>query len=258
MMDQDTAERRFLESARRALSPTTQDAERVLSAVDRAIAIEGAEVLDTATPARGTSLLHGLGGGSLRGWLLAAALAAGSGALGYGAGFRAGSRSISPSRGAPSQNLQAPRNSEKEALAGNAREASNPVAPDPPREPLARAVPPRANAPTPNTSAATAQKPDANSLSEEVRMLRRVERALRDQNPRLALALLGDLDKAVPSGQLGEERLAASIQARCALGYGSPAALLEHFAKLHPASAYLTRIRQACGPQPAASPSTQP
>jgi hypothetical protein len=81
-------------------------------------------------------------------------------------------------------------------------------------------------------------------------MLRRVERALREQNPRFALALLGELDRAVPNGQLREERLAASTLARCALGSGSPSALLEEFSKRHASSAYLTRIRQACASEP--------
>jgi hypothetical protein len=43
-----------------------------------------------------------------------------------------------------------------------------------------------------------------------VRQLRRVERAIREGNPRFALVLLEELDQVMPAGQLLEERRAAS------------------------------------------------
>jgi hypothetical protein len=113
-----------------------------------------------------------------------------------------------------------------------------------PSAPIKSRLPPIAG---PLGSTADTKEAKNGSLEEEVRTLRRVERALRTENPRLAIALLGDLDRVVPGGQLAEERLAASVQARCLLGYGSAVALLEDFVKLHPTSAYLKRVRAACG-----------
>jgi hypothetical protein len=80
-----------------------------------------------------------------------------------------------------------------------------------------------------------------------VRALRGVERALRDRQPGLALALLRQLDRAVPDGKLGEEREATSAIARCALGTVPLGVdLAEDFADRHPDSVYLKRVEQAC------------
>jgi len=77
-------------------------------------------------------------------------------------------------------------------------------------------------------------------------MLARIERALRDNNPRFALGLLGELDRMVPGGQLLEERQAARALAHCQLGSDGAAERAYEFAEQHPQSAYLARIRQAC------------
>ncbi|HET6283143.1 MAG TPA: hypothetical protein VFH73_19450 [Polyangia bacterium] len=80
-----------------------------------------------------------------------------------------------------------------------------------------------------------------------MRALRSVERALRDHQPGMALALLLQLDRTVPSGKLSEEREATAIIARCALGevpFGID--LPADFAERHPDSVYLRRIEQAC------------
>ncbi|MES1208405.1 MAG: hypothetical protein ABUS79_20905 [Pseudomonadota bacterium] len=91
-------------------------------------------------------------------------------------------------------------------------------------------------------------KTPAESLAVEVRGLRNVERALRDQKPGLALAYLDDLDREVPGGQMREERVALRAIARCARG-GLPFGVDEgqDFAAAYPASAYRARVEQACG-----------
>lgn len=259
MIERDTEEQRFLVSARRALSPTPADAERVLGAVSRAIAISGSGATEMAMPEEGIAAPIGARLRQLVPRLLvAAALTGSSAAVGYGAGFRAGANTVATSgtaRVTPPQpeSSETRANAEKKelphttlSLDRTAREEA-PLRPAPARGITKSPGPPR-------PSEAMPPELEANSLSEEVRTLRRVERALRDQNPRLALALLDDLDKAVPSGQLREERLAAATQARCSLGYGSPSALLEEFTNAHPGSAYLTRIHQACESQPPAAP----
>lgn len=243
MIDLEADERRFLEATRRALSPTAADAERVLAAVGEAIALPRLESLDTALPhSTPTKMLDAGWRAALPRWLFTALLAGGVGALGYGAGFRAGARSAPLARATVNQSAPTQRPSEEKPVPGAPEVPSAlPAAGD------ARDAPPRPSLTRAETAAKHVMaKPETGGLSEEVRTLRRVERALRDQNPRLALALLSELDSAVPLGQFGEERLAASIQARCSLGYGSASAEFEEFARLHPGSAYLTRIRQAC------------
>jgi hypothetical protein len=76
--------------------------------------------------------------------------------------------------------------------------------------------------------------------------MRRVERALREGNSRLALALLGELERAVPRGRLGEERSAAEVMAKCGLGVGPPLVLADDFAKKYASSVYYARVMQAC------------
>jgi len=89
--------------------------------------------------------------------------------------------------------------------------------------------------------------PVALGLDEEVRQLRRVERAIREGNPRLALVLLEELDQAMPAGQLLEERRAAGIMANCQLGSGDAVSNARVFAAKHAGSAYLTRVIGICG-----------
>jgi hypothetical protein len=87
----------------------------------------------------------------------------------------------------------------------------------------------------------------AESLAHEVRALRAVERALRGDQPSLALALLQQLEQAVPDGRLREERTATSAMARCLAGvvpFGVD--LVQDFADAYPRSVYLPRVQQSC------------
>jgi len=85
------------------------------------------------------------------------------------------------------------------------------------------------------------------SLAEEVRALRAVERALREGKPGFALALLRELDRAIPNGQLVEERLATRTIARCATGdVPIGVDLASDFAARHPDSVYGRRVTDAC------------
>lgn len=258
MTDEPEEERRFLESARRALGPTPQDAERVLATVNRALALAGTGAAVAAESREQVgSLLRRLWQGTLPRLLVAASLTGGAGALGYSAGFRAGAQSAPSAAKTPPAPPSALKLSEATAPA-----SAHEMQPDTPLPANGSAVQPRALAPlahapqSPSPAAKGSAEPDP--LSEEVRTLRRVERALREHNPRLALALLGDLDRSVPSGQLAEERLAATTQARCALGYGSASALLRDFSKLHPRSPYLARVTKACTSEPAEASSGKP
>jgi hypothetical protein len=109
-----------------------------------------------------------------------------------------------------------------------------PPEPSPHREArAARSAPSRAHA---ASSAAAA----------ELALLRRVERALRAQNPALALALLAELDQRFPDTRLAEERDAAHVIAACGVGEGGARLRAERFLREHGASVYAERVREAC------------
>jgi hypothetical protein len=69
--------------------------------------------------------------------------------------------------------------------------------------------------------------------------------------------LLGELDRTVPQGQLGEERDAARVIAHCQLGSETAEKLAADFSRRHPASAYLARMKETC-PVSAAMPRAAP
>lgn len=95
--------------------------------------------------------------------------------------------------------------------------------------------------------AATTDAAPAASLGHELQALRAIDRALREGQPHLALALLQKLEREIPDGRLGEERQASLVMARCLAGervFGvDPAA---DFREAYPESVYLSRVQQAC------------
>jgi hypothetical protein len=83
------------------------------------------------------------------------------------------------------------------------------------------------------------------SLSEEVAILSRAETELHSGRPENALSLLNEHERKFSNGILAEERIAARVQALCALGRNTEAdAQLVH---LSPKSLHGQRARQACG-----------
>jgi hypothetical protein len=242
VIDFENEERRVLARARAVLAPSLADQERVRGALDGAIAATMATALHGASNGGETAVARSadaaLWSTSLGKWLarLAIPMAA---ALGGGVGYELGH----------SAGLEQTRTTDALATAALPTEPPSPVTvaktqtPPPARTAQStRATPSRAAPPAP--SAPPELAPDA-GLDEEVRLLRRVERALREQNPRYALALLGELDRQVPRGQLVEERKAARVMASCQLGSGGDA-LAEKFASDHPGSAYIGRVRETC------------
>lgn len=87
----------------------------------------------------------------------------------------------------------------------------------------------------------------ASSAAEELALLRRVERALRAQNPALALALIAELDQRFPDTRLAEEREAAHVIAACGVGEGGARLRAERFLREQGGSVYAERAREACG-----------
>jgi hypothetical protein len=238
MTPSDLEEQELLGRARRGLSPGPADAERVHAAL-RAALFHAPPDVDSPPGLDAPSLVAK--GAAIPGWISAVALSLGvataAGGAGYYFGFRAGAASVVPERivevrlqpSAPPSELPAP-----VTPASAAPQASPSVARNPPPVRI-----------TPPNVAAVPSAADA-ALGEETRLVARVERALRDGNPRLALGLLGELDRTNPGGQLREERDAARVLGRCALATESTPEVAQEFAKRYPGSAYLPRITEAC------------
>ena len=232
-----------LARARRALSPTIADQHRVARVLETALAAPPAPAVTS--------------------WLLTtcavAVVAAGSG---YWLGHRAGARearSDVASRTRPSQAAAAPSpppvspaaSAPAPATEATAMAEATPALPpalSPPSPPRPAGVTPAARLARASTVAArTTALASSDSLKEELRALRGVERALRDRRPGLALALLSALDRAVPRGQLMEERAATTTIARCTSGDVPPGVDLGRaFAQHFPDSVYAGRVEQSC------------
>jgi hypothetical protein len=101
-----------------------------------------------------------------------------------------------------------------------------------------RAAPPRLRA--------THERAAPNLLNDELALLRRVERALRNADPALALALLGELDERFPESRLVEEREAARLMANCRMQSPDAVGHARTFLHEHPASVYRQRVQLAC------------
>lgn len=228
--DKDPAD--VLARARRAWSPTDVDAERVRRAVTTAVS-GSASATASAPPPRGT------GAPWATRLLVASALAATSGGLGYWAGHRAGLRDAR-------QTALAATPPPSTAMTVEAR----PVTPAPTAPPTPTApslVPAHHDARLARHGGGNETRGASELLAAELQGLRNAERALRDGNPGLALAFLAELDRQVPRGQLAEERDAAATLARCASGdrpFGVD--LAQTFADRYPSSVYRARVEQAC------------
>ena len=110
----------------------------------------------------------------------------------------------------------------------------------------------RSERPAPSTAgevrAAEAAKsvPQASSLSAELTLLARAERALRERRASDALLLAREHASAFPSGSLSEERDGVETLARCMLGELSPAGA-KAFLERAPSSPVAARVRKECG-----------
>jgi hypothetical protein len=124
-------------------------------------------------------------------------------------------------------------------------------------EPAAAGVPASAAAPSPAANgkaaraaaisaplAGTAGTPN-DTLSEETRLLRDADQALRAGNAQRALSLLDEHAARYPHGALAPERNAERMVARCQLGQ-IDASTARSYLAAHPSSAFTARIRDAC------------
>ncbi len=85
------------------------------------------------------------------------------------------------------------------------------------------------------------------SLAEELAMLQRARRAIADENGRLALGIVQELDERLPNGLLMEEREATRILSLCQLQRGREARQRAAvFLARYASSVYAPRVRQSC------------
>lgn len=226
----------MLARARAGLSPSAEQIADVRRSLAMAIA-SGAMPASARAGATGATVQRATR------LLLASTLAVGVAGAGYVAGYRAGRRA--PVVVAPAAPLVAPPAS-KAAPATSSSPSPLEKAPEPRRAAgLARPARPAATAPA--ALQIDVKDPPAAGLEAELRALRGVERALRDHQPGLALALLRRLDAEVPDGKLVEERDATAAIARCQLRdvpFGVD--LARDFADRHPDSVYAERVAAGC------------
>jgi len=229
-------ESQVLARARRGFSPTAADADRVRASLRAALAMSPPAA--APDPSAMTGRLSRV---ALR-LLAAATIAATSGAIGYRMGRRA-------TTSEPRATIVVP---VAPAIIGDPAGATPPTiaapavdAPESSRRP-GQATAVAAHHPRPSESR---PEPTINpeSLAREIEALRSVERALRDERPGLALALLRELDRTMPEGKLTEERRATAAIARCASGEVPLGLdLAEEFGSDYPDSVYRERVDEAC------------
>lgn len=190
----------------------------------------------------------------------------GAGALllgvGMGVGFWLGREASVPATGAPA--IEAVRSpspvTERAEPAGPPRALLSTPEPLTPPSPSVASAPAAATEPRrspPPRARATRKAVAPHPLNDELALLRRVERALRNADPALALALLGELDERFPETRLVEERQAAKLMANCRMGGADAVARAHAFLHDSPSSVYRQRVQLACGLDAAAS-NTQP
>ncbi|HYQ01814.1 MAG TPA: hypothetical protein VER96_24240 [Polyangiaceae bacterium] len=243
MTQLDDDEALILAQARVGLGPTTADEQRVLQGVLTQITLGSLVPSGGAAPHKSPWPLR------IAGSIAVVGAMALSGGLGYHKGWEAGiakknqpGTRLNGAVSAPSARVDASRAAELPRERAIPVEQLPLIEDTPQSEHEAKSASSSMHAPS-----ASAAPSAALGLDEEVRQLRRVERALREGNPRFALALIEDLDRAMPAGQLLEERRAAGIMANCQLGSGSAVSNARAFVAKHSGSAYLTRVVEICG-----------
>lgn len=273
MTDLDFEEQRLLDAARRGLSPGAVDQRRVRLTITAALAA-GAAAMTLSNSASAVS--GGFAGGAVRGALVklttwapkavvAAAALGASAVAGYHVGLDAGRDA---GRLAATEAAAAQAAAQLADRAGAARRASSreaAVATDgntaTERDTAtdgdtAGKQPARIGHPIPKSAPASGQRTagaangavsEDDPVKAELRALRRIERALRDNNARLAFVLLDELDASNAANRLTEERAAARSVARCLSAPDARADVLSGYVERYPNSVYIKRVEQACG-----------
>ena len=213
----------LLRAGRTAFRPQASDRDRVLQSLGQTL---GASALLDG-PRRTEPPKSPAGRFPVRTWTLG-----GLGALTVGAGVLLAAHPWTTAPSRPASRVVA------------AIPAVEPVAPPPAAIPAPPSVEER-----PAQAAHASPSPGASdSLPEEVRLLSKAEQQLSAGRDDDALRTLGEHERRFPGGVLAEERMAARVQALCALGRATEArADLARLARAYPQSPHLDRARKFCG-----------
>jgi hypothetical protein len=120
----------------------------------------------------------------------------------------------------------------------------------PPSVAASSADPLPASGPKPHarpTPARAAPGKSSDAFERELALVQRAERALRNEDPALALALLAELDRQHPVAALAEERAVARVLAHCQAKEPNAQLVAERFLRGSPSSVYSERVRTLCG-----------
>jgi hypothetical protein len=240
---------RTLSAARDALSPPLAEKARVRSALGatpwRSAAPAGsAPSTSPAAERTGAGARVRLGARALT--LLAAGVAAAV-AASFASGYRLGQQSAAvPPPELPAAHVARAEGSE---LVPRSPALDAPATGLPARERrAAEAVEPHAPRPRLRVEVAAPERlPRRDAQPDELALLRRVERALRNAEPALALGLLAELDERFPNSALDEERRASNAMAHCQLHNPGAAERAALFLRDHGASVYVDSVRSSCG-----------
>lgn len=220
--------RALVQAGRNAARPTAADRERVLQAVQQRVA-QGAAGTAAASPAVGKSLIWPWGSLAVVGLAVVGGLVLFSAQGG-----------VAPAPSAA--NVVAIAAPPVEAAVNSPNENSLNQAPVAPAE-LAPATP--AVEPAVASKARVARPTDR--LAEEVEILARAEAQLHAGRHAAALTVLDEHRRKFPKGALAQERVAARVQALCALGRVDEADReLGVLTRLSPSSPHEGRARAAC------------
>ncbi len=114
----------------------------------------------------------------------------------------------------------------------------------PDSKPEVASTKPSAKQTSPPSGSAAPKASTASSLVEEVAAVQKARAALAAGNATEALAVLAELDKTIPRGSLGQERVVLTIEALAASGQkGKAGQLAKAFLAANPSSPYADRVR---------------
>lgn len=224
----------LVRAGRSAFRPTDSDRERVLHSLTGALgesaalgAANNAGPANAAAPSR-VALKTWLSGG-------VAAVALGTGVM---VAPHLWTRAPSGVKSAPAV-AAAPVTETMPSVSAPSSEITS--APEPPRTVQGM------SSPRPGSPSAPRLAP-LDSLPQEVRLLSRAEQQMNDGLAGDALRTLAEHERRFPNGALAEERMAARVQALCALGRTTDAkSELTRLTHAYPRSPHLERARRVCG-----------
>jgi hypothetical protein len=255
MTEPENEELELLREARRQFTPAPDVASRVALAVARGIAPPAttgqfARGFESTTPslptAKVTLLGHGLSVLGGKAVLLSALALAGAiaGTTAVLPREPANRRVASPSASV-SHTATLPRATVSAGLSGSTEPPGVPVVPITALERSAEAGPRTAHFRARDANQA-AKAPVRLAFDAELAAVHAADSALAEGSPARALSILNALGP-TQNGNLGEERTALDLVARCASAGAERAALVEQFLTQYSHSVYAARIRAACG-----------